>query len=389
MQAREIAEDRTLDYKRELGLESAVTLSRAGRLAFLIDVTAMANAEGGSILYGADEGEGLARGRICSLPGMAVEPDGIRLTLAQLLRDLVDERLDGVESHAVSVSEGRYCLVVRVPASPLAPHMVNLRTEGPRFYSRGTVNNEPMDTRQIKEVALRAQTAIDRARARLLEREQPLARIIERRPLQSDGQRMDALSIHLLPLTSGRPPDLSRQALLDYMSRLVPWDDTSEGSGHRRRISLDGVASETMRHDDMSFRWTLLLRGGGVEFVALDRSFGDEPIQFDGQGIEREVVNALSQARTLLADGFVSLPAMLALRMDHVRGRQLVPTGIRYRGSAGTFEQSPLVIEPEVVARWEDLPISLSSMLNVLWQSAGFDRSPYNTVADARQLGRI
>lgn len=387
MQEREIPEGRTLDYKLECGLDSRSTLTHAGKLAFLADVTAMANAAGGTILYGAREGEGERRGRIVHLPGMEIDPDGLALSLAQVLRDSVAERLDGVEMHAIRVADGRYCLIVRVQASSLAPHMITARTHGPRFYVRGTVNNEPMDVRQIKEVAVRTQSAVERTRAILIDRQVYLARRLDRTPPHPDGQRWDAISVHLLPLDGGRGPDLTDHALLRHMQELAPAGST-EGSGFRRHIDLDGVANEGIRHDGLATRWTMLLRGGGAELVTFDRSFGEPQRRLDGQDVERQFTNALAQLRTLVTAGLLTLPALLSFRMDNVAGLPLIPTNARIPTS-GVFDRPSIIIEPEVITAWEDIAPAATTMLNVLWQAAGFERSPYSSVEAAARANLI
>jgi hypothetical protein len=382
MMEREIPEDRTLDYKQDCGLETPRTLTRAGKLSFLADVTAMANAAGGAILYGAEEGEGEARGRIAALPGLELEPDGLQLTLAQLLRDLVDERLEGVEMRAVRVSEGRYCLVVRVPASPLAPHMITLQTSASRFYVRGTVNNDPMDARQIKEVAMRSQTAVERIRQRLKARRNYLIHQLSRIPVRTDGQRLDAISVHLLPLAVGRTPDLSSDDVLRHMSSLNPWD-VAEGGGLQRRIMLDGVASEGVRFDNRALRWTMLIRGGGIELVMLDRTWGENPMKIGGDDLEKLILKALVQLRSLIDASLVSLPAVLSIQLENVAGVELIRPDRRHRDGQRLFDQSPIAPEPEIISRWEDAPAAAARMLNVIWQAAGFERSGVGIIQQA------
>jgi predicted HTH transcriptional regulator len=56
--ARRVREDRTLEFKEEFPFNDS------GKLNFLQDVTAMANAEGGTLIYGAHEGSGDDKGLI-------------------------------------------------------------------------------------------------------------------------------------------------------------------------------------------------------------------------------------------------------------------------------------------------------------------------------------
>lgn len=157
---REIQEDTTIEFKRQLDLET-----RDHKTEFLKDVSAMANAAGGTIIYGAVEGDGDERGQIVRIQGQALNRDETALQITNLLRDGLDERLDGVLFKALPTEHaGEYVCVLRIPASPLAPHRVKLH-EKPQFYLRGQVSSAPMNTRQIREMILQRESAVDRALA--------------------------------------------------------------------------------------------------------------------------------------------------------------------------------------------------------------------------------
>jgi uncharacterized membrane protein len=133
---RQVREDRTLDYKGELRLDDS------GKLDLLQDVVAMANASGGTIVYGAVEGTDEDRGRIAEIRPMSLAPDQLELQISNLLRDNVDERIANIEHRAIEFGKG-YLYVIRIPASPRAPHMVTLPSRRPRF----TCERQPRTTR--------------------------------------------------------------------------------------------------------------------------------------------------------------------------------------------------------------------------------------------------
>lgn len=125
LRRREIREDRTLDYKESMLLES-----RDHKHELLKDVMALANASGGTLIYGVAEGEGDDRGLIKDLPGLTIDVDATHGVVDNLLRDGVDERILGVLHKAVAKGDGRYLYVIRVPPSSLAPHMVTIGLSG-------------------------------------------------------------------------------------------------------------------------------------------------------------------------------------------------------------------------------------------------------------------
>ncbi len=100
---RRIAEDRTLDFKLTFAIDG-----ESDQLDFLKDVTAMANASGGTILYGAAEGDGDDRGILMGLTGIRLAKDAMELTVSNLLRDGVDERISGVQHRAIPFDSETY-----------------------------------------------------------------------------------------------------------------------------------------------------------------------------------------------------------------------------------------------------------------------------------------
>src|SRR5438046_7909430 len=110
LKERGVREDQTLDYKEELDVSR-----EKGKFELLKDVTALANAAGGVILYGVTEGDGDDAGRIVDLPGLELEMDRLQNTIDQLLQDGIDERIPGVLHRAIERSDGKHYLVIRVP----------------------------------------------------------------------------------------------------------------------------------------------------------------------------------------------------------------------------------------------------------------------------------
>lgn len=199
MISRGVREDHTLDFKQELNL------GESGKLDLLGDVTAMANASGGTILYGAIEGDDdTTSGTIVGLRPVASLGVSLSETIDNLLRDNVSERLMGVRHAPIAVSGG-FLYVIRTRPSPIAPHLITKPSSRNRLFLRGSVSNQPMNGRQIREVALRSENAYDRAERRIAERITVIGEASSRRSqnigaekLASDGSQFIAL--HLIPL---------------------------------------------------------------------------------------------------------------------------------------------------------------------------------------------
>lgn len=397
--ARQVREGPTLDYKQ------ALDFSESGRLDFLGDVTAMANGAGGTLLYGAAEGEGEDRGLIVDVRSLALAPDETDLRVANLLRDGVEERIAGIRHGTVPLAAGGYAYVVRVPASPLAPHMVTLPSRRPRFYRRGNVSNEPMNVQQIKEVAARGDAAAARAAALVVARTDAVRAHEARRREAVRVRESTAADTAGLTGASGAPGGL---ALVHVVSLFPPRggvdfaDDAvyapfvarpPNGSQRvvgygspRERFGLDGLSREYgevgsgrggYAYD--ARQYTLLLRAGGLECAERElfvdaRYRGGARRAFRVWDAERLLLDALEEARVLTEAGVLTLPLAVSLQVLDVEGAALVPE--EGSGSSVGPDAPDAVVEPVVVASWgPEADAAARRLCDALWQGWGIRRS--------------
>lgn len=81
--------------------------------------------------------------------------DGEKLRIESLLRDGVEPRITGIQIHDVTLSDTRSALIVRIPRSWAAPHMVKFRGAS-KFYSRNA------DVTEIRNAFLLSETLADK-----------------------------------------------------------------------------------------------------------------------------------------------------------------------------------------------------------------------------------
>lgn len=136
------SENRRLEYKRDL-----VGARDADKKEFLADVSALANAGGGDLIYGVHAPGGVPSGVEGVRPS---DPDAEILRLENLLRDGLSPRITGLTIHWVSHPEGgnRGCILLRVPASFAAPHRVVFQNWN-RFWTRNATGKHEMDVHEL------------------------------------------------------------------------------------------------------------------------------------------------------------------------------------------------------------------------------------------------
>lgn len=390
--ARQAREGPTLDFKQ------AFDFSDSGKLDILGDVTAMANAAGGTLLYGAAEGDGDEAGMIVGLRPLAPKdfpPDETERRYLQLLRDSVDERIPGVRCRALAV-EGGHLYVVRVPASPLAPHMVSAKSSRPRFFFRGNTMNEPMTARQIKEAAARGDVAFERAARRIVERGETLRR--------RDAMRREALLIHGGPTAGGLlvfhavavfPPrggvDLADDALYRRFVAFPPPGRPEMDGWGTPRMSLDGLYTEFGNASVSPPPGTpfaplvhaLLLRDGGLEVAEFELLFappifatGDRPgrrLRVDL--VENTVLDALDAARDLTEAGVLTLPLAVGLQLFDVGGAAFA-SDVSRGGALATPPDGDVRLEPAVIESWGPAAdATMRRLFDAVWQAWGHRRA--------------
>lgn len=152
----QVAERRTLEFKRELPGDA-----EKQRKDFLADVSSFANAQGGDLIYGIEENRGVA----ASIPGLLVDnPDKEMLRWEDVLLAGLEPRLPGLRLNWIDIGEGCGVMLIRVPASSIAPHRVIFKQSN-RFYGRKSNGKYEMDTQELRDAFTASEALPARLRA--------------------------------------------------------------------------------------------------------------------------------------------------------------------------------------------------------------------------------
>jgi hypothetical protein len=145
-------ESQTLEFKRELpATDEKRELQK--------DVCALANADGGDIVYGIAEVAGSAS-KVMPLPTAFL--DAARRRIAQALNS-IEPRLQGLRVHPVQVTDG-FAVIARVPASFDGPHSYRVDSGARKFVMRNGTDTTDMNFDQIRTAFDRTATLAEQAR---------------------------------------------------------------------------------------------------------------------------------------------------------------------------------------------------------------------------------
>lgn len=141
-----LQESSTLEYKASPAVGDTERL----RLEIAKDVSAMANASGGQIIYGMTESNHLPAGL-----DQGVDPSKFNgLWLEQVIQQNVRPQIDRLHILSPPLSNGNVVHVVTVPAATArAPHQV---TRDGRYYRRRNFRNDVMEDYEVRELMNRA-----------------------------------------------------------------------------------------------------------------------------------------------------------------------------------------------------------------------------------------
>jgi hypothetical protein len=139
-------EQQRLEFKATLRLSVDKALSDKEKLEMLLDVSSLANAVGGYLVYGVKDDGNDRTGGYSGLT--RDEAKRIETTIDELCVTYITERIEGLEVRFREI-EQHFLVIVKVPASSKAPHMVTF-SNVTSFYIRHDDHKRRMTIGEIR-----------------------------------------------------------------------------------------------------------------------------------------------------------------------------------------------------------------------------------------------
>jgi predicted HTH transcriptional regulator len=365
----EISESRDLEYKRELHFDK-----KEAKQELLLDLCAFANAVGGDLIVGMevyDEGEkkGLPR-EIIPITGESL--DDYKQRIENLVRDCVEPRLRIYLQEILPEKGKGFILVIRVPQSFEAPHMVKGTS---RFYVRTSVGKEPLDVYGIRNAFLASSSYEEQIRNWRNDR---LAKITaDETPVQLEPA--SKLVIHIIPIrsflernavelqASDRQLELSMMPVLDHASRA--------------RHNLDGLLYSGSVYEEHYTGYTQLFRFGHIESVGTDVATHIKESQqyiIHLPFVAQETITAVSRYLNISSSLTSNERFLISLALLGVKGAEM-PSSTH---PIHSVRRKPIdrdnVVLPETIIEGSDcgIPRSLRPAIDALYNACGYKGSP-------------
>jgi len=371
-------ESQTLEFKREL----------SGKLdqdkhELCKDVVALANAEGGDLVYGIEEKDGVAD-KIVSIS--TEDGDAAERRIRQVLDAGIEPKIHGLRIQQIPVFEG-YVLILRVPASYDGPHCIRTDKNSKqqrRFVMRNGTMVSDMSYDQIRGAFDRTATLAEQARRFIATRRELIANGETPVPLSSGPK----LVVHLVPVAglAGRQAvDLRSIYNTGYKEFIgVDW------GGGNRSFNIDGlVVHPGFSENNGEDGYNHIFRIGALEGVQLGGA-----IEENFPGNEKANVwpyqmsvffyySIIKFINSFKSWGF-SGPALLGVSIVNVKDYEL-EIGNRFRPPRHPKKADRQRLIPSEV--WiEDVDAIdidgiidsvIRPLLDTLWQAFGIEHCPY------------
>jgi hypothetical protein len=361
-----VPEGRLIDYKRELLLSSDEE-----KREFLADVSSLANASGGYLIFGVAEEQGSATAILCL---GSIDLDATRLRLEHIIRDGIEPRIPRVAIAPVHIGESAV-MVIRVPKSFAGPHMVTYKNLS-RFYSRNSCGKYQLDLQEIRTHFASSDAAADRLRRYRMERISDVVANEAPVPLPEGAK----VVLHIVPLSMSNPSasyDVAG-AGTESPSNLRPM----AAFGSNPMFTFDGLLYYTGGGPppDACSGYVQISRSGAIESVDASILAPEE----DGKALitasylEKCVLEVVPGYLAQMAHLGVEPPVLIMLSLMGIRGYRLHWAGAGPGRRMGNPIGRRDIVVPEVVVDSYDcgeIAALMRPVFDIVWNAGGFARS--------------
>lgn len=356
----QVAEQRTLDYKRDLPGNSDKE-----NVELRKDVSSFANAAGGQLIFGMDAKMGIPVD-LCGV--QTTDPDGDILRMEGIIGAGIKPRIQGIEMRSFKLVSGRYVIIIRIPRSWTAPHMTMNTANWGLFFSRNSAGKYPLDIGEIRSAFIRSGSVAERIRTFRADR---LAKIVagETPQLLHEGPK---IVLHLVPFGAFDPgasfPVTAPEQRNNIYSSIHPIGTASTHT----RLNFDGV----LRYGEEGY--VQLFRNGCVEAVDIQllKPHSGKRI-IPSVAYEHYLVVALRAYLAFLNQVGVEPPIALMLSLLGVAGYTMAVNSQRYfQLDEYPIDRNDLLV-PEVVIDSYDRAAEdiLKPCFDAIWNATGWERS--------------
>lgn len=357
-------ENKFIDFKKTFpSLE--VNDSKNG---FLKDITAFANTEGGDIIYGVSEINGIASESV-GIDNHTI--DESKLSLESIIRDNVEPNMIKYDFKIIPCSENKSIIILRVFKSLNKPHYITLRLKDrERFFLRTSSGNAPMSYAEIRNSFLQSDENMIRIK------EKRKIRIYDILNNETDLilEGKSFMTLHICPLNTNiinskyLDLDIIKTSSGPFISHdLTNIDINSE------RYSLNGfIRYGGSNYDNRAKRYALFFRNCDIEYLTSNVFYKEKYL--GGIFYENEVLNISRKSIKYYKNLNIQPPLVFQLSFIKIKGFMLDVNLDYLKMKESHPADREIILIPEILI--EDYNINLESafktLFDMVWNIFGY-----------------
>ncbi len=355
------SESGTVDFKQELTRNDD-----KGKNELAKDVCAMANTDGGDLIYGIKESSASGTAEnVTPLVGESYDEASRRLL--QTLESWIEPRIRGIQLQQVPLERG-FGLVIRVPASFDGPHCIRNNNGQRRFVLRNGTITSDMTYDQLRSAFSSSDSIATQAREFVKSR----LKLVEDRRMQMPMGKSPLAVLELVSLSglaSRSSVDVKKVKFVDF----IAWD-----GGANPRMNLDGIGAFNGA-DGEAYSQSQLFRNGSMEYMRIAGGIGP-----DGKmGVyASETLNFFARCLTVSLTAAkkyeISGPVLVTCALMHVEDCVLALDNNSF--SRQKAADRPFMVFPEIYIEDVSGAVDVAGLLyetrDVLYQAFGYSAAP-------------
>jgi hypothetical protein len=364
-----IPENITLDYKRELHIDSSDE-----RKEFLYDVSSFANSEGGIILYGIEEEKG-ENSSNSGIPGKIIgiqynNIDNLILKMEDILGNSIQPRIPNIRIKSIEISS-KPLIVIIIPKSYGLPHMVSYKSTN-KFYKRRNSGKYLVDVFELNQMFMQNTELQQRANQFVSDR---IAMVLNGEFIPNILTKNSSF-IHIIPL-SFQQNQIRLTNRVDYYTILNTFNSLVANTNHHH--NFEGyILSSLTPGDNKVNSYFQVFRNGILEYYSTEYCDTMQPnntqLFFFIDRFELDCIDMVSNAINYYKEVNVYDPFLVFINLFDLINTKIY-TNSRFRIS-NAFGRNNLKIQPVLIKSHDsNFEQDLKPAFDVLWQSSGIEKS--------------
>lgn len=369
-----VQERKTLEYKAMLPSNSD-----GDKKEFLADVSSLANTEGGDLIFGLREVDGVLQSEL----GVVVaNTDEEIARLENIARDGIFPRI-GLEMRAVDAGGGNTVILIRTKASLEAPHRVIFKGHD-KFYRRNSNGKYAMDVGELRSSFLQSGELTERIRRFRTARITDIKAGDTPLPLT---QNVSFVAVHIVPLSSFSTSFRVSSATLSELQRgqhSSVFTPPFSPQGWNHRINLDGVVAYSPVNDPLiTGKYTQLYRDGRIEMIDTwllrwnaEQEEANTRRMIPMYSLEEWTMRDVGRSIQLLTELEVQPPFYVFVSLVGTEGATVAPpSGHIFMDNDQITEKELLLPEVVIENTTDNLHHKFRPVFDMIWNAAGVSRS--------------